>query len=113
MDLTMASSTPTTSNSFPTWDFDVQNGSVALISGDVENLQAATIAAFVQVGSVPQLPTVGVPWVEYLTGGATFGDIDAAIRKAALAANVANFTPQYDFENGKLTVTMSGSEVMA
>ena len=107
MDLTMASSTETTDTSFPTWDFDVQNGLVPLISGDLESVQAASMAAFLQVGTIPQLPDVGVPWAEFLTGIATFGDIDAAIRKAALSANVSNFSPEYDFENGRLTVTMS------
>lgn len=106
MDLQMASSTLTTSDSFPTWDFDVQNGVVALITGTVADIQAAAIAAFVQVGSIPQLPNVGVPWVEFLTGDATFSDLDAAIRQAALNSNVGNFAPTYDFENGRLTVTM-------
>lgn len=106
MDLQMASSTPTTSESFPTWDFDVQSGVVALIAGTVGDIQAAAIAAFIQVGSVPQLPDVGVPWVEFLTGDATFSDLDAAIRQAAINSNVGNFAPVYDFENGRLTVTM-------
>jgi hypothetical protein len=110
MDLQMSSSTPETSTSFPTWDFNVSSGVVPLISGDTERVQTAEIAAFVQVGSVPQLPTVGVPWAESLTGGATFGDIDAAIRKAALASGVSDFTPTYDFENGRLTVTMTATQ---
>lgn len=110
MDLQMSSSTETTPTAFSTWDFDVQNGSVALISGDLADVQAASMAAFLQVGTIPQLPDVGVPWVEFLTGQATFGDIDAAIRKAAFTANVSNFAPQYDFENGRLTVTMTATK---
>ncbi len=107
MDIQMSSSTEETETTFPTWDFTVVDGVVPLISGDQERVQTAAMAAFIQVGSVPQLPGVGVPWTEFLTGGATFGDIDAAIRKAALASNVSDFTPQYDFENGRLTVVMT------
>lgn len=106
MDLQMSSSTTGTENAFPDWDFDVQSGVVELISGDTERVQTASMAAFLQVGSIPQLPTIGVPWVEFLTNVATFGDIDAAIRKAAFQAGVSDFTPFYDFENAKLTVTM-------
>jgi hypothetical protein len=110
MDLQMSSSTPGNSTSFPTWDFNITDGIVPLISGDVERVQTAAIAAFIQVGSVPQLPEVGVPWAESLTGGATFGDIDAAIRKAALNSGVSDFSPDYDFENGRLTVTMTATQ---
>lgn len=110
MDLQMSSSTEQTGTSFPTWDFNVVAGVVPLISGDLERVQTAAMAAFIQVGSVPQLPEVGVPWAEFLTGGATFGDIDAAIRKAALASNVSEFQPVYDFENGRLTVTMTATQ---
>ena len=106
MDIQMSSSTPQTTTAFPTWDVNVVNGVVPLISGELERIQTAAMAAFIQVGSVPQLPEVGVPWAEFQTGGATFGDIDAAIRKAAQASNVSDFTPNYDFENGRLTVTM-------
>lgn len=107
MDLKMSSSTLQTPTSFPLWDFAVEDGIVPLINGNEERVQTAAIAAFLQVGSIPQLPTAGVPWAEFETNGATFGDIDAAIRKAAIACGVSDFQPQYEFENGNLTVTMT------
>ena len=106
MDFTMGSSSPGTDNSFPKWDLDVSSGVVAFISGDPGNVQAAAMAAFIQLGSIPQLPTIGVPWVEFLTKQATFGDLDAAIRQSVANAGVSNFSPQYDIVNGNLTVTM-------
>lgn len=111
MDMQMASSTQGSPSSFPTWDFQVDSmGQVPMIFGDPESVQAATIAAFIQVGSVPQLPGVGVPWAEFLTGGASFGDLDAAIRQAAKTAGVSNFAPQYSIVNEQLVVTMQASK---
>lgn len=106
MDFTVGSSSPTTATAFPTWDLAVVSGIVPFITGDPADIQAASIGAFIQVGSVPQLPTIGVPWVEFLTGKATFGDLDAAIRQGAQNAGVPQFTPQYDILDGRLVVTM-------
>lgn len=106
MDFTMGSSSPGTETSFPKWDLTVTSGIVAFISGDPGDVQAASMAAFIQLGSIPQLPTVGVPWAEFLTKQATFGDLDAAIRQSVANAGVSNFSPQYDILNGNLTVTM-------
>jgi hypothetical protein len=109
MDLKMNSTTIGTSSAFPVWDIDVVNGVAQIVTGDAEHVQKASMAAFIQVGSVPQLPGVGVPWVEFLTGGANFADLDAAIRKAAQAVDEPNFSPNYDFENGRLVVTMQAT----
>lgn len=110
MDFTMSSSTTGTTSSFPTWDFAVTSGVVAFIQGDPASVQMAELAAFLQLGSIPQLPTQGVPWAEFLTKQATFGDLDAAIRKAAFNAGVSNFVPNYDFVNSKLVVTMQATK---
>ncbi len=110
MDFTMDSSTEGNVNSFPTWDFAVFSGIVPFISGDPGQVQAAEMAAFIQLGSIPQLPGLGVPWAEFLTKSVTFGDLDAAIRQSAFNAGVANFVPSYDFVNAKLVVTMQATK---
>lgn len=110
MDFTMSSSTTGSTVSFPTWDFAVTSGVVPFIQGDPAAVQMAELAAFLQLGSIPQLPTHGVPWAEFLTKQATFGDLDAAIRKAAFNSGVSNFIPNYDFVNNKLVVTMQATK---
>lgn len=106
MDMKVSRSTAQTASQFPNFDVAVENGIVPLVSGNDESVQAAALAAFIQVGTIPQLPGVGVPWAEFSTNIATFGDVDAAIRKAAAAANVSNFSPDYSIENEKLVVNM-------
>lgn len=110
MDLKMNSTTLGTSTAFPVWDIAVVNGVAQVVTGSAESVQKASMAAFIQVGSVPQLPTVGVPWAEFMTGGANFADLDAAIRKAASSVNEPSFSPKYDFENGRLVVTMQSTQ---
>lgn len=107
MDFTVSSSTPQTPSAFPVWGLAVVSGIVPFITGNAADVQAAAMAAYLQLGSIPQLPTVGVPWVEFLTHQASFGDLDAAIRQAAANGGVANFTPRYDIQDGKLAVTMT------
>lgn len=110
MDIKMASTTTGSPSAFPSWDFEVNAmGEVPMIFGDTESVQTAEISAFLQVGTVPQLPGVGVPWAEFLTQGANFGDLDAAIRQAARAAGVQNFSPVYSIENEQLVVTMQAT----
>ena len=106
MDFTMGSSSDTTSTTFPVWDLAVTSGVVDFIDGNPGDVQAASIAAFLQLGSIPQLPDLGVPWVEFLTRQVSFGNLDAAIRQSAANANVSQFVPQYDILDGNLTVTM-------
>jgi len=106
MDFTVGSSTLGTPSAFPVWDLAVTSGIVPFITGSPADVQAATIAAFIQLGSIPQLPTLGVPWVEFVTKQITFGDLDAAIRQSVANAGVANFSPKYDILDGNLTVTM-------
>ena len=110
MDFTVGSSSETTGTSFPNWDLAVTSGIVPFIEGDPADVQAASISAFIQLGSIPQLPDIGVPWVEFLTKQVTFGNLDAAIRQSAANANVSKFVPQYDILNGNLTVTMQATK---
>lgn len=86
------------------WDCDVQNGLVPIITDDEEDLQCATIAGFLIVGTVPQLPEAGVPWTDFLTGKITFGVLDFYVRESLLNVDKDNFYPEYDIEEDQLTM---------
>ncbi|MBP5792292.1 MAG: hypothetical protein J6W46_01435 [Spirochaetaceae bacterium] len=86
------------------WDCDVQNGLVPIITDDEEDLQCATIAGFLIVGTVPQLPEAGVPWTDFLTGKITFGVLDFYVRESLLNVGKDNFYPEYDIEEDQLTM---------
>lgn len=86
------------------WDCDVQNGLVPIITDDEEDLQCATIAGFLIVGTVPQLPQAGVPWTDFLTGKITFGVLDFYVRESLLNVGKDNFYPEYDIEEDQLTM---------
>lgn len=106
MDAQMSSTKTGTSTTFPTWDLRIVNGACPLITGDTEGVQAASIGAYIQVGTIPQLPQTGVPWTEFLTGVANGADLDAAIRKSVASAGQSAFSPDYTISNDKLVVTM-------
>lgn len=97
-----------TATAEPVWDIKVENNLVPIISGDEENMQNATLAGFLETGTIPQLPSVGVPWQEFLTNGLTFGELDSYIRQSIEAAGQENYYPQYeiDDENQRLTMTV-------
>ena len=86
------------------WDCDVKDGLVPIIKDDEEDLQCATIAGFLIVGTVPQLPEAGVPWTDFLTGKITFGVLDFYVRESLLNVGKDNFYPEYDVEEDKLTM---------
>lgn len=102
MDLKMRSEDITTSG--VSWDCDVKNGDVPIITDDKEEVQNATLAGFLIVGTVPQLPDAGVPWTDFLTGKITFGVLDFYIRDSMIAAGRSEYFPQYDIENDQLTM---------
>lgn len=105
MDLKMQSEV-ISSSAFPIWDLEVENGIVPIISGDEEEMQTATLSAFLQKGSIPQLENVGVPWTEFLTKQITFGDLDTYIRESLDNAGKSNFYPKYDISEDLLTMTV-------
>ena len=86
------------------WDCDVENGLVPIIKDDEEDLQCATIAGFLIVGTVPQLPEAGVQWTDFLTGKITFGVLDFYVRESLLNVGKDNFYPEYDIEEDQLTM---------
>jgi hypothetical protein len=89
-------------NQYQTWDYYVQDGIVPILESSQENSQAATIAAFLQLGTIPQLPTTGIPWVEFFTGEVQFNQIDSSIKSALNLLGLISFYPQYDLVNGNL-----------
>ena len=95
------------SGDFPTWDLKTENNIVPILSGDEEDLQIATLACFLEKGSIKQLKEMGVAWATYLTGDKTFGELDAEIRESLRKADKADFVPNYQIDNDKLTLTVS------
>lgn len=108
MDLKMQAEEITTNGI--TWDCELENGIVPIILDDKEDLQCATIAGFLERGTVPQLPEAGVPWTDYLTNKITFGVLDFYVRESLLNVGKDNFFPEYDIEEDKLTMKIGKLE---
>lgn len=104
MDLKMKSEDITTAG--VSWDCDVKNGLVPIVKDEKEEMQAATMAGFLIMGTVPQLPEAGVPWTEFLTGKITFGVLDFYVRESLSNVGRDDFYPQYDIEKDKLTMSV-------
>ena len=82
-----SSSTP--ANSYQTFDYLVVGDIVPVLNdsganGSLEDAQHAQLAAYIQRGSIPQLTGFGVEWVEFFTGGVTFGVVDGEIKRTYL-----------------------------
>jgi hypothetical protein len=105
VDALMASSVAV-SGYYQTWDFMVVSGQVPIVSGMNGDQQNADISAFVQLGTIPQLPNKGVNWVGFLTGLITFGQLDANIRQALQDARAGGYVPHYVTKAGTLTVNI-------
>lgn len=90
----------------PVWDVKVINGVVPILSGDEQDMQCATVATFLELGTVKQLPNVGVPWSDFLTNDMTFADLDMNIRQSIYDAGESQYYPEYSIENEKLYVTV-------
>lgn len=88
------------------WDCEVENGIVPIISDDTEELQNAIIAGFLIKGTVPLLPNAGVPWTNYLTNKITFGVLDFYVRESLLNVGADNYYPEYDIEEDQLTMSI-------
>ena len=104
MDLKMKSEEISTAG--VSWDCQVQNGIVPIIEDDTEDLQSATLAGFLIVGTVPLLPDAGVPWTDFLSGKISFGVLDFYVRESLKNVEKNNFYPQYDIEEDQLTMSI-------
>ena len=92
------------------WDCEVKYGDVPIITDETENVQSATLAGFLIVGTIPQLQDAGVPWTDFLTGKSTFGVLDFYIRDSLIAAGKEDYYPQYDVIDDHLTMTVGKVE---
>ena len=101
----------TPANSYQVFDYLVQGNIVPVLNdagltGSVEDAQHAQMSAYIQRGTIPQLPQFGVEWVEFFTGAVNFGVVDGEIKSNLLAVGLSNFRPVYDLVNDKLTVSV-------
>lgn len=99
-----------TSSAHPVWDLKVEDGIVPIIYGDEEDVQTATLAGFLEYGSIPLLPEAGVPWTDFLTGKITFGELDADVRDSLSAAAKDTFYPDYQIVEDTLVMTIGKQE---
>ena len=92
---------------FPVWDWqtDPTGTFVPVIDGAEADSQEASLYAYVDKNSIPQLPGIGVPWSEFLTGQNDFAGIDCAIRYNLSLAGLS-FQPSYDMINGQLVASV-------
>ena len=90
----------------PVWDFyvDTVNMIVPMLTGALEAQQQAEVAATLILGSIPQLPQVGVDWPGFMGGQVTFPAIDSQIRDMMTKAGRSDYSPVYDLVNGLLSV---------
>lgn len=88
------------------WDCKVVDGVVPLLSEDEEDLQCATIAAFLIQSTVPQLLEAGVPWTEFLQKKISFGELDFYIRNSLQKVGKDTYYPTYDIQNDKLVLSV-------
>ena len=105
MDLQMKAEDMT--GDYPIWDVKVEDGLVPIVKDEKEDIQSATLACFLERGTIPQLPDIGVPWTEFLMGNITFADLDVEIRQSIQLAGMDEYRPQYQIENDKLTLVVT------
>ena len=92
---------------YPIWDLKTEGGIVPIISGDEEDVQIASLACFLERGTIPQLPEAGVEWTKFLTQNKSFGELDAEIRESLRKAGKMEFQPNYSIEGDRLTLAVS------
>lgn len=92
---------------YPIWDVKTEGSIVPIISGDKESIQIATLACFLEKGTIPQLPEAGVEWSAFLTKDKTFGELDAEIRDSLRMADKVEYQPYYEIEGDRLTLAVS------
>ena len=92
----------------PIIDFvPTKDGQLQVLYAENAVKQRAVLASFVQRGSIPQLPDVGVDWVEFLTEQRSPAEINSQIFDAMHNnANTYDYIPKYETTDGELTVTI-------
>lgn len=97
-------------NEYPIWDLKVVNGVCPLVSGDAEEQQRAMVTAFIQLGTIPQLPDSGIDWTGFFTKRLIFGDLDVSIRQDLIAAGLDDFDPSYEINGDDFVTVIKRSE---
>ena len=93
------------------WDFAVKKGRFMAIDHGTADEQRAAVAAFVQRGSVPQMPGFGNQWAELLTGQITPQEVNAQVKSSIIGANGnMGFAPVYSMKDGQLSVEIKAVE---
>lgn len=95
------------SGDYPVWDISTENNISPILTDDDSDTQDATLACLLELNSIPQLDDVGVDWAGFLTGGKTFGMIDAEIRESLQKAGFDDFRPEYNIDGDRLTLTVT------
>lgn len=92
----------------PIVDFvPTKDGQLQVLYSNEAVKQRAIISSFVQRGSIPQLPSVGVEWVEFLAESRSPAEINSQIFDAMHNnANTYDYIPKYETFNNELTVTI-------
>ena len=89
------------------WDVKTEDASIVpILSQEEENVQIATLAGYLQKGSIPQLPNVGVNWSGFLTGSLNFGELDGEIREALKQTGKEDYMPVYSINNDNLVLNI-------
>lgn len=90
------------------WDFQITaEGTLATIETKAETQQRATVASFLQRGTIPQLPNTGVQWAEFLTGSILPAELNSQIlENIHELADTYSYTPKYTTKDGRLYVNI-------
>ena len=87
------------------WDFIVKNGQLKCIDHNESDFQRAVVATFLQRGTIPQAPSLGIQWAECLTGDIQPQAINAQIRNSIInLTGELKYLPKYSMKDGKLLV---------
>ena len=106
MDILLSSNTDK-STGLPTWDFSLRKGVVQTIEKTAETKQRAVLASFLQVGTIPQLPNTGNPWLGVVLGEKNLLDADATVRSNIQnLAGTFSHVPVYSTSGNKLVCTI-------
>lgn len=89
------------------WDIKTEGNIVPILTGEQEDIQIALLSCFLEKGTIPQLPDMGVEWTKFLTKDLTFGELDMQIRDSLQNAGRLEFIPDYQIDGDRLTLTVS------
>lgn len=107
--------TVTTNKGLPQWDFILNTdanslnfGGVETVELDAEQKQRAIIATYLQKGTIMQMPDIGAPIVELLTGSMTPSAFNAALQENIhKLANTLAYKVDYSILDDKLVLNVT------